>query len=171
MPDDLPFRCVTGYPPHASGPAAIARLLDGLGFRFYWATEGLAAEHYGFTPGSSCMRIGELVGHIWGLTNWVYIAVFGQGEPRPADALGQRSHILDMLHRLRERFASLSDAELEAIAIDGRPFWHLLNGPLADALTHVGQINVFRRLAGAPARRSQPFTCTPPDEEDEPGGQ
>lgn len=30
------------------------------------------------------------------------------------------------------------------------PFWYLINGPIADALTHVGQISSWRRMAGNP---------------------
>jgi hypothetical protein len=56
----------------------------------------------------------------------------------------------------------LDDRALATITIDGKPFWHLINGPMADALTHTGQISSFRRLAGNPAPRSHPFTCTPP---------
>jgi len=51
----------------------ITRLLDGLGFRFYWATEGLSEVDYSFTPGSGCRIIVELMGHIGGLINWVTI--------------------------------------------------------------------------------------------------
>jgi len=30
------------------------------------------------------------------------------------------------------------------------PFWYWINGPLSDALTHVGQINSWRIIAGNP---------------------
>ena len=33
--------------------------------------------------------------------------------------------------------------------------WNLLNGPLADFLTHVGQITAWRRIAGCPAPAPQ----------------
>jgi hypothetical protein len=162
MSENLPFRQIDGYPAHANGPSVIARLLDSLGFRFYWATEGLSAEQYAFSPGQGCQSIVELVGHIWGLTNWVCISVFGQGERRPEGAPSQRAHALEMLYKLREHFVSLDDAALEAIAIDGHPFWHMINGPLADTLTHVGQINAFRRLAGNPTPKAGLFTGEPP---------
>jgi hypothetical protein len=165
MLDNLPFRRVDDYPADVNGPSVIVRLLDSLGFRFYWATEGLTSRDYDFSPGSGCQHIRELIGHIWGLTNWMCLAVFRHGEKRPQEIELQRNHVLVLLHRLREHFVSLRDDELNAIIIDGRPFWHLINGPMADALTHIGQINSFRRLAGNPAKRSHPFTCMPPDEE------
>jgi hypothetical protein len=164
MNEDLPFQQIAGYPPHPSGPSVIARLLDGLGFRCHWATAGLSAEHYAFSPGQGSYSIGELVRHVWGLVHWVHLSVLGREEPRPEDAPAQRAHALEMLHRLREHFISLDDAALEAMTIDGRPFWHMINGPLADALTHVGQINAFRRLAGNPTPKAGLFTDEPPGE-------
>jgi hypothetical protein len=67
-----------------------------------------------------------------------------------------------MLYRLREHFSGLDEQALAAITIQDHPFWHLLNGPLADALTHVGQINVFRRLAGNPTPKAGLFMGQPP---------
>jgi hypothetical protein len=48
------------------------------------------------------------------------------------------------------------------VTIDGRPFWHVINGPIADALTHVGQVNSFRRLAGNPTPKANVFLGLPP---------
>jgi hypothetical protein len=45
-----------------------------------------------------------------------------------------------------------SDAPLE------QPIEKLLQGPIADALTHVGQIVMLRRLAGKPIREESYFT-------------
>jgi hypothetical protein len=122
------------------------------------------AEHYDFSPGEGSQSIGELVRHVWGLVNWVYMCMFGQGKQRPEGALSQRAHALEMLYTLREHFASLDDTALEAVTIDGHPFWHMINGPFADALTHVGQINAFRRLAGNPTPKAWLFTGEPPAE-------
>ena len=39
----------------------------------------------------------------------------------------------------------------------GFPAERLFQGPIADALTHVGQLNFLRRLAGAPIRGENYF--------------
>jgi hypothetical protein len=161
MSEDLPFKRIDSYPAQLNGPSVIARLLDSLGFRFYWATEGLTDREYGFSPGQGCQSIGQLVGHIWSLANWTGIAVFGQSENRPQKPQMQREHALRMLRKLREHIVALDDQALEAITIDDYPFWHVINGPIADALTHVGQINAFRRLAGNPTPKAGLFTCEP----------
>lgn len=162
MKDDLPFTRIDSYPAKVTGPAVLTRLIDGLGFRFHWATQGLTDQDYAFSAGHGSQSIGQLVGHIWGLTNWVSVAVLGQGEEKPETPQEQRAHALQMLQRLRERFVALDNHALAKITIDGHPFWHILNGPLADALTHVGQINVLRRLAGNPTPRAALFTGEPP---------
>jgi hypothetical protein len=167
MSVDPPFRSVDRYPPTLNAQAVLARLIDGLGFRFYWATEGLTQQDYDFSPGQGCMGIGELVSHIWGLANWVCLSTCGQEEGRPQEVRLQRAHALKLLHRLRTYVAALSTEELEAITIDGWPVWHAINGPLSDALTHVGQINSFRRLAGNPTPRGYSvFTLRSPEAED-----
>ena len=71
---------------------------------------------------------------------------------------------MEILHDLRTTINVITEAELVEIEIEDRPFWHIINGPLSDALTHVGQINSFRRLAGNPVSGANVFTGTPPIE-------
>jgi len=44
------------------------------------------------------------------------------------------------------------DAYLASGAAPERPAEQLFQGPIADALTHIGQLAMLRRLAGAPIR-------------------
>lgn len=58
------------------------------------------------------------------------------------------------------RFFSLTkafDAYLESSSPLMQPAEKLLQGPIADALTHVGQIALLRRLAGSPVRGENYF--------------
>jgi hypothetical protein len=48
-------------------------------------------------------------------------------------------------------------------SVRDHPIWYLINGPLADALTHVGQINAWRRLAGNPCPKVSVFLGLPPE--------
>ena len=56
-------------------------------------------------------------------------------------------------------FAGLAavDARLADPEPLGRPALRLLQGPFADALTHVGQIAMLRRLAGSPVKGENYF--------------
>jgi hypothetical protein len=67
-----------------------------------------------------------------------------------------------IIHDLRERMLTMSDDELNTLQILVKPFWHLINGPFSDALTHTGQINSFRRLAGNPIAGANVFKGVPP---------
>jgi hypothetical protein len=68
-----------------------------------------------------------------------------------------------MIFALRDVLVSMNDKELMSITINKKPFWHIINGPIADALTHVGQINSFRRLAGNPTPKVNVFIGLPPE--------
>ena len=150
------------YPETTSGTAILVRLLDGLGFRFRWSTEGLRNNDYNYRPASDCMNIKELVQHIWGLINWVCLSLGHMEFKREDEPLLIRNDILEMIYVLRESLISLRDEELCGVTIDGKPFWYIINGPLADALTHVGQINSFRRMAENPAPKARVFLGIPP---------
>jgi hypothetical protein len=56
----------------------------------------------------------------------------------------------------------MSDDDLSKVIIGDRPLWNIINGPVSDALTHVGQINSFRRLNGNPVPRANVFLGRPP---------
>jgi hypothetical protein len=140
-------------------------MLDGLGFRFRWATEGLREGDWEFRPGPDSMSIGEIAGHVWGLVNWIGMSVFeGRSHERPSGHAAVREHALRIIESLRVEFARLGEESLLALRADrDQPFWNLLNGPIADALTHTGQINSFRRLAGNPPVEANVFLGLPPD--------
>lgn len=153
----IPYESVETYPEEITATSVIVRMLDGLGFRFRYATEGLTSQDYQFSPGQGCRTIGEIVEHVWGLFNWICQNIFGEGETRPEEIEAQRVHSLELILKLRAHFEQLDDGELAEVTIMKRPFWHIINGPLSDALTHTGQINTLRRLTGNPPIKTRPF--------------
>jgi hypothetical protein len=161
------FYCISDYPEHLSAGSILTRFFDGLGFRFYWATEGLSDPEYRFRPREDCMSIEELIRHIWGLVNWINISISDEVFKRPEKTEEIIDQVLEIVYHLRELTLDLSEMDLKKIEINDRPFWHIINGPLSDVLTHVGQINSFRRLAGKPARGAKVFTGKPPTSEAE----
>lgn len=112
------------------------------------------------------MSIGELISHIWGLVNWINISFNNLGFHRPEEPGKIIDQTLEIIQNLREATLDMKKGEVTKIKIRDYPFWHIINGPLADALTHVGQINSFRRLAGKPVSKANVFTGIPPTNAD-----
>jgi len=150
------------YPDHVSGTAVLSRMLDGLGFRFYWATDGLRPEDYGFRPAPDVHSIEELCAHVWELMNWVSTGALKKTYPKPRAGQEAREQALALIHDLREAFLSMGDEELAGLRLAKLPFWHIVNGPFSDALTHTGQINSFRRINRNPCGGANPFRGLPP---------
>ena len=150
------------YPDHLSGTSVLTKLLDGLGFRFFWATEGLRPDDYAYRPAEDTMSIEELAMHVWSLMNWVSTSALKKPHAKPKNGAAAREEALVIIHDLRETMLGMSDKDLEKLRIQGKPFWHLINGPFSDALTHTGQINSFRRLAGNPVAGVNVFSGEPP---------
>ena len=183
---NLPARCYAWYimpmnpsdfqslppgPERVTGSAVLVRLVEGIGFRFFWATEGLRDPDLAFRTEPEAMSIAELVGHVLDLAAWVSVVVgaipAGDEAPvAPPEFAAIRQRTLEVLALLHTRLAAMRDDEIGAIRISTRagsaPWPHLVNGPLADALTHIGQINVLRRAAGNPVPKANVFLGRPP---------
>jgi hypothetical protein len=173
-------------PEPAGEPGAVtvlARLVDGMAFRYRWAVEGLAPDDLSFNPGNGSMSLGELLLHMRQLVCWVGRNVQAgregrdpvvwadacDGLPDPgADPAVLARQTLDTLVELREDLLALGDGGLGVIRMlgssgpDAKPFWNAVNGPMADFLTHVGQVNSWRRLMGRPGPRADVFRGLPP---------
>jgi hypothetical protein len=161
-------------PPSMSAGAVLSRLCDGIGFRYRWATEGISLADLGFSPGRGCMTLGELLAHILELLEWVarhlgmdVTAIDPAAGSTPADPAALRSRTIGLAADLAARFRGMTDADLEAVRIrssrgNSLPLWNVVNGPLADSLTHVGQVLSWRRLAGSPPPASDVFRGRPP---------
>jgi hypothetical protein len=89
----------------------------------------------------------RLVGHIGDLFDWALTMAQGQkvwkeSEPLPWDKEVER--FFGALGKFDEYLASSEPLHLSPE--------ELMQGPVADALTHIGQIAMLRRVAGAPIR-------------------
>lgn len=152
------FRSIEEYPRRDNANGIVIRLIDGLGFRFYWATEGLREEDYAYAACESCQTIGGILQHLWGLANWLRLNALGEGLSEAPDAPeDRRRQVLEILAELRAFVDGLDEQRLFGLTIRDQPFWHYINGPLADALTHTGQIAYLRRASGNPAPKHNPF--------------
>jgi hypothetical protein len=165
------FRSLPPGPENVTGSAVLVRMVEGIGFRFTWATEDLRESDLSFRPTPETMCIAEQAGHVLGLVSWVALAAGAipagpQKTESPPPFPEVRQQILEVLSLLRARLADMSDGEIGTIRIGSHagpvPWPHIVNGPLADALTHIGQIAVLRRASGNPVPKANVFLGRPP---------
>ena len=105
-----------------------------------------------FTAGPSTRTPGQILAHLGDLLDWALSQAEGKqrwsgSAPQSWDADVQR--FFRALEALDEYLASNRPL--------GYPPETIFQGAIADALTHVGQINMLRRLAGAPVRGENYF--------------
>lgn len=151
--DDAPsyFAEISEYPEYYNSNLLVARMVDGLGFRYYWATEGLRPEDLEYKIGDSSRSAGETIEHIYGLSKFLRNSILENDKDSSQDKMDfkvLRTQTLKNLRILSEMFkSSEGDFKFENIPT---PFWNLINGPIEDALWHCGQIVMLRRSSGNP---------------------
>ena len=144
-------------------PATVAaRMVDGLGFRYFWATEGLTDKDLAFKPSEEARTSMETLQHIDGLTFILLNAVSKKSttgssgfEKLTFEELRTKTllQIQQASEILKQPGANLEDFDMIFERTNNKqeyPFWNLVNGPIADALWHVGQVVTFRRSSGNP---------------------
>jgi hypothetical protein len=101
----------------------------------------------GFRAGPTSRTAAEILSHMGDLFDWALTQAKGAEAWHESDA-GAWDATADRFFRALATFDAYlaSDEPLECS--EGR----LLQGPIADALTHIGQLAMLRRLAGAPVR-------------------
>jgi len=105
------------------------------------------AEFSGFRAGAGSRSAGEILAHLGDLLDWALSLARGKEQWRdskPKSWSEDTARFFAALTVFDEYLAS--DAELHTAPEN------IFQGSLADALTHVGQIAMLRRLAGAPVR-------------------
>lgn len=157
--DKLPYSQIPEAPEAYTAGSVVSRMLDGLGFRYYWATEGLRPEDLEYRPNGLARSTEETLDHILGLSQVVLNSALGvpNGEPQPKMTFEEkRKKTLLNIQKASEIFIKETDLSKFTIVFGSGekktefPFWNQINGPISDALWHVGQVVSFRRSSGNP---------------------
>ncbi|MEM6345533.1 MAG: hypothetical protein AAF927_16695 [Bacteroidota bacterium] len=158
----LPLREIPAAPETYSSGSVLARMIEGLGYRYYWATEGLREEDLSYKISDDSRSSGETLDHLLGLSVTIYCSA--KDIPREFEDMGELSFEQKRrmtLENLAQAAALLRDkteaevAELSIVFQRGEnqseyPYWNMINGPIADAIYHTGQIVSYRRASGNP---------------------
>jgi hypothetical protein len=154
--DSLPYAAFPPAPDHYSSGTVVSRLLDGLGFRYYWATEGLRPIDLAFRPSPEARTSRETLDHIYSLSTMIIGAVGGSQTPAGQNSTFEelRKATLENIKKASTIIAGYSDHDMENLKVafgnQTLPFWNMINGPISDCLWHIGQVVTFRRSSGNP---------------------
>ena len=123
-----------------------------LAYRAGKAVRGMPAAGAAFKVNETSRTPLEILSHVGDLLDWAL--ALAKGEHRWKD-----SAVQDWNAEVARMFEALQalDAYLGSELPLGSSPEQLFQGPVADALTHVGQITMLRRCAGAPVRGENYF--------------
>ncbi len=158
------YHTIPQSPDTLTATTLLVRSIDGLGFRYYHATDGLTVTDLEYTAGNGSRMVIEVLQHLLGLVEMVSNTVHNEPNIRPQSSTDSMSYeelraaTLSTLKDARDKALTLTDTELAKCQIiflragetSEYPIWNLINGPLADAMWHTGQIVSHRRAAGNP---------------------
>lgn len=138
--------------PGTTARQLLRHTLATLAYRAGKALRGAPASFAQFSSGEKGRTPIEILAHMGDLFDWALSISKGaeawkNSQPLPWDQEVQRFFLA--LQAFDDYLAS--DAPLAS------PAEKLFQGPIADALTHTGQINMLRRMAGCPVKGENYF--------------
>jgi len=118
-----------------------------LAYRGAKAARGSTDSFAGFKASATTRTPAQILAHVGDLMDWALSIARGAETWNNSEPLAWDQEI-DRFHTALKSFDDYlaSDAELNASCE------RLFQGPVADALTHVGQIAMLRRIAGEPMK-------------------
>lgn len=147
----IPYAEIPEYSGDYTANTVAARMIDGLGFRYYWASESLREEDLNYKPSNSGRATSETIEHIYGLSKFIRNSILSDYKDTNKDELT----FLEKRNQTLMNFKMVSDVlkntetpfKLDSTEV---PFWNIINGPISDALWHCGQVVLLRRASGNP---------------------
>lgn len=152
----LPYAELPEYPQTFTAGTMAGRMVDALGFRYYWATEGLTGNDLDYKSNDDVRSTGETIDHILNLSYVIVNSALKKPNDKndfsDMDLNEKRTQTLINLKTAADILSSSDDISQFKIIFGEReiPFWNNVNGPIADAIWHCGQIASFRRNSGNP---------------------
>jgi hypothetical protein len=116
------------------------------------ALRGAPDSFAGFSIGDKSRTPAQILGHMGDLFDWALSISTGKQTWHDSMPLAWNAEVDRFFAAIKKFDDYLASSEpLHA------PFENLLQGPIADALTHIGQIAMLRRLAGSPIKGENYF--------------
>ena len=165
------YERVPDYPSTFTAGTALARVVDGLGFRYYWVTKDLTPKDLEYRPSEEARSSLETLSHleymVTFMENTMYNKVTSFPEPEIYRTYAElRAVTLDKIKAISDKLLTMDSKSLSELQMKLKvgeddmavPIWHMLQGPVGDAYYHLGQLVSFRRTMGNPIDpKVQPF--------------
>ena len=160
--DDLPFSEIGDYPNEFSQSNIVSRMIEGLGYRYYWATKSLNDNDLNYKPSDDSRTTFEVIKHIHELTIMISSSFENKTVDFPSEQYDYkllREKTLLNLKYIHDELKSSPDFSKLSISFQrgdstmSFPFWNQINGPISDALWHCGQVVMNRRASGNPLQK------------------
>ena len=132
----------------------LRHLIATVAFRCRVAVDGAPADFAGFRPDDAVRSPGEILAHIGDLFTGSLYLLKGEFVELNSKPLPWRQEVERCYVAMRELDAYLASGSPLAFPVE-----KFIQGPIGDALTHVGQIVMLRRMAGHPVRQEPYFTA------------
>ena len=123
-----------------------------LAYRAGKALAGAPPEFASFEVCAGSRTPAEILAHMGDLFDWALSLADGKHEWHDSTPLGWHDEVARFFRTIASFDARLASGEPLA-----RPAERLFQGPVADALTHTGQIAMLRRMAGCAIRGENYF--------------
>ncbi len=160
--EKLPYYEMPEASENYTAGSTAARMIDGLGFRYYWATESLRAEDLSYEPGNRVRSSAQIIDHIYDLSKVIVNAATKTVNDRTVVDKKEltfeekRKRTLVNFRKASKIIGASDDLSVFTIVFKSEngqrsyPFWNNINGPIADAIWHAGQVALLRRASGNP---------------------
>lgn len=159
--EKIPYSEIPDYSEEYTAGTVAARMIDGLGFRFYWASNCLTEKDLIFKPSEEARTTAETIDHIFGLSHIIVNSTLNKVNDRNSEEpeltyAEKRRQTLINFKTAADILRSSDDISVFKIIFKSDkgtveyPFWNNINGPISDALWHCGQVVSFRRSSGNP---------------------
>lgn len=136
-----------------TGPAlSLRHTLAALAYRTLRAVENAPDHFASFVIGANPKTPVQILAHMGDLMDWALSLVHDNQKWNNAAPLPWPEEIARFFRALEVFDASLATAQLSEKTVN-----RLFQGPIADALTHAGQIAMLRRLSGHPIQGENYF--------------
>lgn len=134
----------------------IRQTLAALAYRANRVLDGVPDGYAEFDAGQGVMTPRKMLAHMSGLMAYSLAQLTGSEFQRPAPVDSWAAEV----DRFFEGITALDRAAAAGFSAPPDTVLRMLQGPILDAMTHVGQLSMLRRLAGYPTPKDHYIKAT-----------